>query len=116
MRMRATVVAAMVVLAAMAWVGAQDQPQEKQQKKSAAKLTMPWSKIESLTDEQKSQIREIRANANAAIKAIKEKETADIMALLNDEQKAQAQAMTEKQTSEKKSRSDKADAPVEKQD
>jgi hypothetical protein len=53
----------------------------------------PYNKLSSVTEEQKQKIHEIHLKANAEIKAIKEKEEADIMALLTEEQKAELDKM-----------------------
>jgi hypothetical protein len=89
-------VVCMMLLAAVVFVKAAE-PGDKPKKQSSARLTQPWNKISSLSDEQKSQIREIHAKAVADKKAIDEKERADIMALLNDEQKAEAQKLLDEQ-------------------
>ena len=68
-----------------------------EKKPMSGRLTQPWSKIESLSDEQKTKIKEIHGKAMADKKAIDDKERADIMALLNDEQKAQAQKLIDEQ-------------------
>ena len=71
-------------------------------KAAAGRLTMPWSKLTSLSDEQKSQIRAIHTRANEEIKAIHEKEHADILALLSEEQKGEVKSLEEKATTDKK--------------
>jgi Spy/CpxP family protein refolding chaperone len=83
-----------LMFAAVVWVRAAE-PGDK--KPMGSRLTQPWSKISSLSDEQKSQIREIHSKALAEKKAIDEKERADIMALLNDEQKSEAQKLIDEQ-------------------
>src|SRR6188768_4494539 len=74
-----------------------------QKKPPSGRLTQPWTKIDSLSDEQKSKIKEIHAKAVAEKKAIDEKERADIMALLNDEQKTEAQKFIDEQQKKPKS-------------
>jgi len=56
-------------------------------------LVSPWSKLNSLSDEQKNKIIDIHLKANAERKAIDEKEEADVMALLTDAQKAELEKM-----------------------
>ena len=68
------------------------------------KLTAPWNRLSSLSDEVKEQIIAIHIKANEEIRAIKDKEEADIMALLNDDQKAELKAMEEKARAEAKLR------------
>ena len=78
------------------------------------RLVQPWSKMESLTDEQKVKIAEIHKKAVADKKQIEEREREDIMALLNDEQKSEVTAMMEKSTAERKmsTKKDAADGPA----
>jgi Spy/CpxP family protein refolding chaperone len=101
----------MLLLAAMVAVQAQDAPADKpKDKKPSARLTQPWNKISSLSDEQKTQIREIHAKAVAEKKAIDEKEQTDILALLNDDQKAEAQKLIDEKKSAPKPAAAKEDA------
>lgn len=90
MKVRMAVGVCTMLLAAVVFVHAAE-PGEK--KPRPGRLTQRWSKIASLSDEQKSQIRAIHARAVANKKAIEEKEREDIMALLTEEQKAEAQRM-----------------------
>ena len=53
----------------------------------------PFNKLSNVTDEQKQKINDIHRKANAERKSIDEKEEADIMALLTDEQKAELDKM-----------------------
>ena len=77
------------------------------------RLTQPWSKISSLSEDQKTKIKEIHAKANDEIKAIKDKENAEVMALLSDDQKAEAKTAMEQMNANRKSRSaDSAAAPA----
>ena len=85
-----------VVLAAVAIVGAAETP-DKPKKARGGRLTQPWSQISSLSDDQKTKIREIHGKAVAEIKAIQEREREEIMALLSDEQKAEAQKLLDEQ-------------------
>src|SRR5688572_9947356 len=64
---------------------------------AAAKVVQPWSKIASLTDDQKAKIKEIRQKANEEVKVIRDKENADIMAVLTDEQKEELKTLQEKE-------------------
>jgi Spy/CpxP family protein refolding chaperone len=75
------------------FVHAQDAASDKPAKKGGGRLTQPWSKISTLSDEQKTKIREIHAKAVADKKAIDDKERADILALLTDEQKTEAEKL-----------------------
>jgi len=61
-----------------------------------ARLTKPWSELSSLSDDQKRDILTIHAKANEQIKAINLKEHADILALLNDDQKRELGEIEEK--------------------
>jgi Spy/CpxP family protein refolding chaperone len=100
-----------LALTAFVTVRAEDKPADaakpaadtaKPDTSSKVRLTQPWSKISSLTDEQKTKIKEIHAKSLAEQKAIKEKENADIMALLNDEQKTEAKSLMDQMTASKK--------------
>ena len=72
------------------------------------KLTQPWSKLTTLSDDQKTQISDIHQKALAQIKAIHDKEEADIMGLLNDEQKAELKKLQDdEKAAEKAKRADK---------
>jgi Spy/CpxP family protein refolding chaperone len=97
MRLRAVVGVVAVLLMTLAFVArADDKPatEAKAEKKPATgRLTKPWSQVSSLSDEQKSKIRQIHAKAVADKKAIDEKERVDILALLNDEQKAEVEKL-----------------------
>jgi hypothetical protein len=54
---------------------------------NAARLTQPWSKMTTLTNEQVNQIADIHRKTLADVKAIEAKERTDIVALLTDEQR-----------------------------
>ena len=69
-----------------------------------ARLTKPWKDLASLTDEQKKQIAEIHRKSVQDQKVIEEREKADIMALLNDQQKSELKAMQDKETAERKAK------------
>ena len=66
---------------------------EKTAKKSAKapRLTKPWSDMSSLSDDQKMKIADIHKKSLEEKKAIDQKEHDAIMALLNDDQKAEAE-------------------------
>jgi hypothetical protein len=87
-------VSCMMLLAAVVWAQAQETGgAEKPKKPALARLTQPWNRIAGLSDDQKTQIRQIHAKALAEIRAIEAKERGDIMALLSDEQKAEAERL-----------------------
>jgi Spy/CpxP family protein refolding chaperone len=92
--------AASMAIATAAMVRAADSPTTKPAKVKVAKLVKPWSDLKSLSDDQKSKINDLHAKASADIKAIRDKEETDIMALLSDEQK------TELKTNEEKAKAD----------
>src|SRR4051812_36346510 len=72
-------------------------PTEKPAKKGGAKgtkLVKPWADMSSLTDDQKSKIADIHKKSLEEKKAIDQKEHEAVMALLNDEQKAEAEKLT----------------------
>ena len=107
-RWAVVVACALLLVAGFASVRAEDTPEAKKSDAAATagggkgRLTMPWSKISSLSDDQKSKIKAIHATAIEEAKKIKDKETADIMALLSDEQKTEAKALMEKSTADAK--------------
>ena len=68
------------------------------------RLTKPWSGLASLSDEQKRQINQIHRKAVAEKRAVDKRERDDIMALLNDQQKAELTAMEEKQEAQRKAK------------
>ena len=104
MQFRYVVVALCVMLlAGLVTVRAEDAAKPKKEKASSAKLFKPYSDLKDLSDEQKTKIKEIHGKALDEIKAIKEKETADITALLTDAQKDEIKSMMEKEKAEKKS-------------
>jgi Spy/CpxP family protein refolding chaperone len=100
MKLRMAVGVCVMLLAAVVFVHAAETP-DKPKKTGGGRLTQPWSKIATLNDEQKTKIREIHAKAVADKKAIDEKERADILALLTDEQKAEAQKLLDEQKAPK---------------
>src|SRR3954452_3665125 len=70
--------------------------------KTTIRLFAPWSKLTTLSDEQKSQIHALHAKCLAEIKALETKQTSDIMALLNDDQKKELRQLEDKATAERK--------------
>ena len=68
----------------------------------AARLTMPWKLMTTLTDEQKEQIVEIHVAAVDAKHAIEEQERADIEAVLTDEQLEELAAIEERRAEEQR--------------
>jgi hypothetical protein len=69
-----------------------------------ARLVKPWSELKSLSEEQKQQIIQIHADANEAMRKIREKERTDIMALLSEENKTELAALMEKERADAKAR------------
>ena len=70
----------------------------------AARLTKPWRDMSSLSEDQKKQIADIHRKAVQDKNVIEEREKADIMALLNDQQKGELKTMQEKEAAERKAR------------
>jgi Spy/CpxP family protein refolding chaperone len=69
-----------------------DKTEQKDTKKPAhARMFQPYSKLTSLSDEQKQKILEIRADFNAQRQELNRKEREQIMALLNDDQKKEVE-------------------------
>ena len=71
----------------------------------ASRLTKPWRDLGSLTEEQKKQIADIHRKAVQDKNVIEEREKADIMALLNDQQKSELKSMLDKEAAERKAKS-----------
>ncbi len=112
----ALLIAGLIGLSSVSATGAEEKPSDKPKaeatdkpakKTKVAKLTKPWSGISSLTEEQKAQIVEIHKKSVAEVKEIEQREHDAIMALLNDQQKVEVAAATEKRTVEKKMKKDK---------
>jgi len=76
---------------------------------SGGRLFAPYSKMTSLNDEQRNHIREIHRKALAAIHDIESKQTEDIMALLNDDQKKELHEIEAQETAAKKTAGAKPD-------
>jgi hypothetical protein len=73
-------------------------------KPSAAggRLFAPYSKMASLTDEQRTKIREIHRKMLADIREIERKQSEEIAALLNDDQKKEMRELEAKEAAGKK--------------
>jgi hypothetical protein len=99
------------MFAAGVFVRAAEPAGEKPRKQGMGRLTQPWSKISGLSDEQKTKIREIHGKAVAEINAIRERENADILALLTDEQKAEAQKLMDEARKPRASATEKEGDP-----
>jgi hypothetical protein len=87
-------IAALVLLAAFV-VRAQDKPKP-------IKLVQPWSKITTLSDEQKVKLNDLHLKANAEVKVIRDKEEADCMAVLTDAQKSELKKIAEQEKADAK--------------
>lgn len=66
------------------------------------RLTLPWSGLTTLSDEQKEQINQIHQEALAQIKAIHQREETKILALLSDDQKAELKRLDDQRKAEAK--------------
>jgi len=105
-----------VVLLASVFVVADDTPTKADKKPAASakadkaaeakpvRLTKPWKDLSSLSEDQKRQINQIHRKAVEETKAIEQREKADIMALLSDQQKAELTALQEKEAADKKAK------------
>jgi Spy/CpxP family protein refolding chaperone len=69
---------------------------------SRSRVGAPFNMLLDLTDDQKSKIKEIRAEASEQEKQIRQKEMDDITALLTDDQKKELSDMQAKEAAEKK--------------
>jgi hypothetical protein len=74
-------------------------------KPSGPKLFAPYSKMNSLTDEQKEKIHEIRRKYLADMHDLELKQTEQITALLNDDQKKELREIEEKAAADAKTKS-----------
>lgn len=102
------------------------QPAAKKETKSSAqaeakpvRLTKPWRDLTSLTDDQRQKINQIHRKSVADVKAIEQRERDEIMALLSDQQKVELNALTEKESAERKAKAaekPKAGAKVSRKD
>ena len=98
---------AALVLIACALARAEEpttKPSKPDKAPKAIKLVQPWSKLTTLTDDQKTQINDIHVRANTEVKTIRDKEEADIMALLTDAQKAELKKLDEDRRAEEKAK------------
>jgi Spy/CpxP family protein refolding chaperone len=91
--------------------GAADRPRSR-----AARLVKPWSDLTTLTAEQKDQIMRIHADAVDRINEIRDKEEADILALLTPEQHKELEGLMERQKAEQKARRTAAKADEKERD
>jgi hypothetical protein len=76
-------------------VNAQDKPKP-------IKLVQPWSKLTTLNDDQRTKLNDIHQKALAEIKAIRDKEETDCMAVLTDAQKSELKKLEEQEKAEAK--------------
>lgn len=77
----------------------------------AVRLTKPWKDLSSLSEDQKKQIADIHKKANQDKQVIEERERADIMALLNDQQKGELKTMLDKEAADRKAKAGNKAAP-----
>jgi Spy/CpxP family protein refolding chaperone len=75
----------------------------KARKARTVRLTKPWKQL-TLTDDQQMKIKEIHGKALDEIRAIKEREEADINALLTPEQKTQLATILEEEAASRKAK------------
>jgi Spy/CpxP family protein refolding chaperone len=67
-----------------------------------SRLIVPYSKMTSLTDDQKDKIKEIHRKTLAAIKDLQAKEAEDVKALLNDDQKKELHELEDQMAAARK--------------
>lgn len=82
---------------------------EAKSSKKSPKLTQPWSKISSLSDEQKEKIADIHKSTLAEKKKLDAKEHDDVMATLNDDQKAEVEKIEGDKKVASKTKSEKTE-------
>ena len=75
--------------------------------RTSTRLVKPWSDLTTLTDEQKAKIEKIHADSTEAQRQIRDKERADIEALLSDDQKGQLMTTEADEVVERKERAAK---------
>jgi Spy/CpxP family protein refolding chaperone len=75
---------------------------EKSAKPKSMRLPKPWKDISSLTEEQKTQLAEIRRKTAEEVKEVRKREHDSCLAVLNDAQKAELTSLEEKMAAEKK--------------
>jgi Spy/CpxP family protein refolding chaperone len=68
------------------------------------RLVAPWSRLSSLSDDQRHKIADIHRKALADIKAIQLKQEEDIKALLSEDQKKELRDLMDKEAADRKSR------------
>lgn len=68
----------------------------------AVRLVQPWSKLTSLSEDQKQQIDQLHKQALEEMKAIRQREREQILAVLTEEQKAELQAYEEQQIADRR--------------
>ena len=96
--------------------GGKDDDKSADRPKSRARLVKPWSDLTTLTAEQKDQIMKIHADAVDRINEIRDKEEADIMALLTPEQHKELADMEAQRKADQKAKrlaaKEKGDKPA----
>ena len=100
----ALVVTSVVVVAQDGGAKDGDKGSDKTASRSRARMVKPWSDLTTLTPEQKDQIMRIHAEAVDKINEIRDKEEADILALLTPDQHKELEAMKEKQKADQKAK------------
>src|SRR3954468_16304492 len=98
---RAYVMFAAIALFALALVVHAAEPTTKPSA-AGGRLFAPYSKMSSLTDEQRTKIREIHRKVLADSREIERKQTEEIAALLNDDQKKELREWESKEAAAKK--------------
>ena len=83
---------------------AADKAGDKSASRSRARLVKPWSELTSLSAEQRDQIMRIHAEAVDKINEIRDKEEADILAVLTPEQHKELDDLKDKQKAEQKAK------------
>jgi Spy/CpxP family protein refolding chaperone len=100
MRVKPLVAVIALVLLVTLVVSAQDAAKPK-----PVRLVQPWSKLTTLSEDQKAKINEIHLKANAAKNEIDKKERTDIIALLSAEQQTELKKVEELDRATAKERS-----------
>ena len=78
----------------------------------AIRLTKPWKDMTSLSEDQKRQIATIHKKTVQEVNSAEQRERADIMALLNDQQKAELKSLLDKELADRKAKAAAARKPA----
>lgn len=90
-----------------------DKKPREQAKPKQIRIIQPYSKLTTLTDEQRQQIADIHAKTLEQIKKLQEQEREQILQVLTEDQKAELQRIVEESEAARKAKSKKSVEPAE---